>query len=40
MSTYEETKKFISTTIIENMMTSFTYPIIEEGFEKIDLIIN
>lgn len=37
---YQETKKFISTTVIENMMTSFTYPVTEEGFEKIELIIN
>lgn len=37
---YQETKKFISTTVIENMMTSFTYPVKEEGFERIDLIIS
>ena len=35
-----ETKKFISTKVIENMMTSFTYPVLEEGFDSIELIIN
>lgn len=37
---YEETGKFISRTVIENMMTSFTFPVLEEGFDSIDLIIN
>ena len=37
---YEETKKFISSKVIENMMTSFTYPVHEEGFDSIELIIN
>lgn len=35
-----ETKKYISTKVIENMMTSFTYPVLEEGFDSIELIIN
>ena len=37
---YQETKKFISTVVIENMMTSFTYPVKEEGFSDIKLIIS
>lgn len=37
---YQETKKFISTVVINNMMTSFTYPVLEEGFENINLIIS
>jgi predicted kinase len=37
---YEETGKFISRTVIENMMTSFTFPVIEEGFDNIELMIN
>ena len=37
---YEETGKFISEKVIENMMTSFTFPVLEEGFDIIDLIIN
>lgn len=37
---YEETGKFISRKVIENMMTSFTFPVLEEGFDSIDLIIN
>lgn len=37
---YEETGKFISKTVIENMRTSFTFPVLEEGFDEIELIIN
>lgn len=37
---YIETKKYISEKVIENMMTSFTFPILEEGFDDIELIIN
>lgn len=37
---YIETKKFISEKVIENMMTSFTFPVLEEGFDSIELIIN
>ena len=37
---FEETKKFISDKVIENMMTSFTFPVLEEGFKEIELIIN
>lgn len=37
---YEETGKFISRTVIENMMTSFTFPVLEEGFNDIQLIVN
>jgi predicted kinase len=37
---YIETKKFISEKVIENMMTSFTFPVLEEGFDNIKLIIN
>ena len=37
---FEETKKFISEKVIENMMTSFTFPVLEEGFNNIELIIN
>lgn len=37
---YKTTKKFISTVVITNMMTSFTYPILEEGFDKIELVIS
>lgn len=37
---YKATKKFINTVVITNMMTSFTYPILEEGFEKINLVIS
>ena len=37
---YEETKKFISKKVIENMMTSFVFPVLEEGFDSIELIIN
>ena len=37
---YIETKKFISEKVIENMMTSFTFPVFEEGFDSIELIIN
>ena len=37
---YEETGKFISRTVIENMMTSFTFPVLEEGFDSIELKIN
>lgn len=39
-SRYIETKKFISEKVIENMMTSFTFPVLEEGFDSIELIIN
>lgn len=35
-----ETKKYISEKVIENMMTSFTFPVLEEGFDDIELIIN
>ncbi len=37
---YEETGKFISRTVIENMMTSFVFPVLEEGFDSIELRIN
>lgn len=37
---FQETKKFISKKVIENMMTSFTFPVLEEGFNNIELIIN
>lgn len=37
---FKDTRKFISTKVIENMMTSFTYPVLEEGFDNIELIIN
>ena len=37
---FQETKKFISEKVIENMMTSFTFPVLEEGFDNIELIIN
>ena len=37
---HKETGKFISEKVIENMMTSFTFPVLEEGFDSIDLIIN
>lgn len=37
---FQETKKFISKKVIENMMTSFTFPVLEEGFDNIELIIN
>ena len=37
---FEETLKFISEKVIENMMTSFTFPVLEEGFQDIELIIN
>lgn len=37
---FQETKKFISKKVIENMMTSFTFPVLEEGFNTIELVIN
>ncbi len=37
---FEETNKFISEKVIENMMTSFVFPVKEEGFENIEFIIN
>lgn len=37
---FKETNKFISRKVIENMMTSFTYPVLEEGFDEIKLVIN
>ena len=37
---FQETKKYISEKVIENMMTSFTFPVLEEGFDNIELIIN
>jgi len=37
---YQETGKFISRTVIENMMTSFTFPVLEEGFDEMELVIN
>lgn len=37
---FQETKKYISEKVIENMMTSFTFPVLEEGFEDVELIIN
>lgn len=37
---FKETRKFISEKVIENMMTSFTYPVLEEGFDCIELRIN
>lgn len=37
---FKETQKFISAKVIENMRTSFTFPVLEEGFNEIELIIN
>lgn len=37
---FEETGKKITETIIENMMTTFAFPVLEEGFDSIELIIN
>lgn len=37
---YEETNKYISEKVIFNMMTSFVYPVVEEGFDNITLEIN
>ena len=37
---FEETGKKITETIIENMMTTFAFPVFEEGFDSIELIIN
>lgn len=37
---FQDTKNFISKKVIENMMTSFTFPVLEEGFDCIELKIN
>jgi adenylate kinase family enzyme len=37
---FEKTNKFISEKVIFNMMTSFVFPVLEEGFEDIKLVLN
>jgi hypothetical protein len=39
-SRFEKEGKYISDGVYENMMKSFTYPVVEEGFNKIELILN
>ncbi len=37
---FESEGKFIHSTVFENMAKSFTFPVVEEGFKDIKLIIN
>lgn len=37
---FEETQKYISPKVIENMMTFFVFPVLEEGFENIEFLLN
>lgn len=37
---FQKTNKYISEKVIFNMMTSFVFPVLEEGFEDIELVVN